>query len=75
MFVCREGYHPPLQHPYEGPFNVFESGSKTFKIDKRGMTETVTVDRLKLTHLGVDSPVKSTPQRTQQKKKDSVPTC
>ena len=48
----------PLQHPYEGPFKVIESG-KAFKVDIGGnrKTEIITIDRLKLAHLDVDSPI------------------
>ena len=57
VFVRRDAHRNSLQCPYEGPFRVIENGSKTFKIDMGGRTETITVDRLKLAHLDVDSPV------------------
>ena len=57
MFVRRDAHRNSLQCPYESPFRVIENGSKTFKIDMGGRTETITVDRLKLAHLDVDSPV------------------
>ena len=57
VFVRRDAHRTPLQRPYEGPFKVLESGPKTFKIDLGGKPETVSVDRLKLAHLDIDSPV------------------
>ena len=57
VFVRRDAHRTCLQQPYEGPYRVMESGPKTFKLDMRGKTETITVDRLKLAHLDVDSPV------------------
>ena len=57
VFIRRDTHHTPLQRPYEGPFKVIESGPKTFKVDIGGKTKIVTVDRLKLAHLDVDSPV------------------
>ena len=36
---------------------VIESGPKTFKVDIGGRTEIITIDRLKLAHLDVDSPI------------------
>ena len=48
VFVHRDAHRNSLQCPYEGPFRVIENGSKTFKIDMGGRTETITVDRLKL---------------------------
>ena len=57
VFIRRDAHRTPLQRPYEGPFRVIESGSKTFKIDIGGKTETISVDRLKLAHLDIDSPV------------------
>ena len=47
----------PLQRPWEGPFEVIESGPKTFKVDIGGRREIITIDRLKLAHLDVDSPI------------------
>ena len=40
VFIRRDAHRTPLQRPYEGPFRVIESGSKTFKIDIGGKTET-----------------------------------
>ena len=57
VFVRCDAHRTSLQRPYEGPFRVIETDPKTFKIDIGGKTETITVDRLKLAHLDVDSPV------------------
>ena len=38
----------PLQRIYEGPFKVLETGTKTFKVDRGGKSQTISVDRLKV---------------------------
>ena len=57
VFVRRDGHRAPFQRPYEGPFRVIEPGIKTFKLDRGGKTEIVTVDRLKPARLDLDFPV------------------
>ena len=57
VFIRRDAHSTPLQRPYEGPFRVIETGTKTFKIDIGGRTEVITIDRLKPAHLDVDGPV------------------
>ena len=46
VFIRHDAHCTPLQRPYEGPFKVLQPGCETFKIDIRGKTETITVDRL-----------------------------
>ena len=43
-------------HPFNVPFKVIEIGPKTFLVDIGGKTETVSVDRLKPTHLDLEHP-------------------
>ena len=78
VFIRRDAHRTSLQRPYEGPFRVIETGPKTFKIDIGGKTETVTVDRLKLAHLDVDSPIQLAQPRPRgrppAKHSDSAPT-
>ena len=74
VFVRRDAHRTPLQRPYEEPFRVIETEPKTFKLDKRGKTETVTVDRLKLAHLDVDSPVRSALSPPKPAPQPSTPT-
>lgn len=57
VFVRRDGYHRPLQTPYEGPFRVLQHGPKTFQLDMGGRTETISVDRLKPAHVDSTQPV------------------
>ena len=57
VFVMQDAHCTSLQRPSEGPFRVIESGAKTFKLDIRGRTETITVNRLKLAHLDLDCPI------------------
>ena len=47
VFVSRDAHRTPFQRPYEGPFKVIQPGDKIFKVDIRGMTEIISVDRLK----------------------------
>ena len=57
IFIHRDGYRTPLQHPYEGPFHVLERNPKFFMIDFGGKPDTVSVDHLKLAHLDISHPV------------------
>ncbi|VDP46563.1 unnamed protein product [Schistosoma curassoni] len=41
----------PLQQPYEGPFHVIARHEKTFKVDRHGRVELVSIDRLKPAHV------------------------
>jgi transposase InsO family protein len=56
VFV-RRAHKTPLQNHYEGPFEVLQSGHKTFTLDMGGRPEVVTIDRLKPAHLDMDRPV------------------
>ena len=58
VFVRRGAACTPLQRPYEGPFRVIAPGEKTFKIDRGGKQEIVSIDRLKPAHLDLDQPVR-----------------
>ena len=57
VFLRRDAVRTPLQKPYEGPFKVLHPGDKTFRIDRGGKSETVSIDRLKPAHLDLDQPV------------------
>ena len=61
VFVRRDAHRTSLQRPYNGPFQVLESGPKFFKIDFGGKPDTVSVDRLKPAHLALDQPVQVGP--------------
>ena len=63
VFIRRGAHRTPFQRPYEGPYKVIQPGFKTFKIDRGGRPETVTVDRLKPAHIDLEHPVQpSVPQ-------------
>ncbi|CAL8102051.1 unnamed protein product [Calicophoron daubneyi] len=47
VFVRVEAVRRPLQQPYEGPFRVIAKKEKTFKVERAGRTENITIDRLK----------------------------
>ena len=57
IFLRRGASGGPLQRPYEGPYRVISHGEKTFRIDRGGHEEVVSVDRLKPAHLDLDQPV------------------
>ncbi len=57
VFIRRDAHRPPLQRPYEGPFQVLSSGEKTFKIQRGNKIETVSIDRLKPYHADPAVPV------------------
>ena len=46
----------PFSAPYCGPFKVVQPGPKSFKVDVRGKTETVSIDRLKPAYIDPDFP-------------------
>ena len=50
VFIQKRPWRPPLIPPYEGPFKVKQTGSKTFLIDSGGQAETVSIDQLKPAH-------------------------
>ncbi|CAH8674423.1 unnamed protein product [Schistosoma haematobium] len=47
VFVRVDSVRRPLQHPYEGPYEVVERQTKYFTINKNGKKETVSIDRIK----------------------------
>lgn len=47
VFVRVDTVKKPLQHPYDGPFEVIERGDKYMVISVRGKKQTISVDRLK----------------------------
>jgi len=57
VFIRRDSHRSPLDRPYEGPFQVINSGPKVFVIDRGGKAETVSIDRLKPAHLDMDRPI------------------
>ena len=59
VFVHRDGVRRPLQPPYDGPFKVHYWYPKFFTIiGSTGKPQTISLDRLKLTH--TDNPAVST---------------
>ncbi|VDP03371.1 unnamed protein product, partial [Schistosoma curassoni] len=54
VFVRADSVRKPVQQPYEGPFRVIARHEKTFKVDRHGRVEIVSIDRLKPAHV-VDS--------------------
>ncbi|CAH8632587.1 unnamed protein product [Schistosoma mattheei] len=51
VFVRVDSVRKPLQQPYEGPFHVIARHEKTFKVDRHGRVEIVSIDRLKPAHV------------------------
>ena len=72
VFIRRDAHRSPLQCPYEGPYKVLSSGSKTFNVDRGGKIETVSIDRLKPAHIDFDVPMQipDPPKRGRPKKSD-----
>ncbi|KAH9580865.1 hypothetical protein MS3_00009364 [Schistosoma haematobium] len=51
VFVRVDSVRKPWQQPYEGPFHVIARHEKTFKVDRYGRVEIVSIDRLKPAHV------------------------
>ncbi|CAH8528937.1 unnamed protein product [Schistosoma haematobium] len=51
VFIRVDSVRKPLQQPYEGPFRVIARHEKTFKADRHGRVEIVSIDRLKPAHV------------------------
>ena len=51
IFVRLDTHHTPLQHPYEGPYELLQPGLNIFKTNKGGKPDTISVDRLKAAHI------------------------
>ncbi|CAH8532345.1 unnamed protein product [Schistosoma mattheei] len=51
VFVRVDSVRKPWQQPYEGPFHVIARHEKTFKVDRHGRVEIVSIDRLKPAHV------------------------
>ncbi|VDP48545.1 unnamed protein product [Schistosoma curassoni] len=56
VFIRVDSVRKPLQQPYEGIFRVIARHEKTFKVDRHGRVEIVSIDRLKPAHVN-DSPL------------------
>lgn len=51
VFIRVDSVRKPLQQPYEGPFRVISRHGKTFKVDRHGRVDTISVDRLKVAYV------------------------
>ncbi|XP_055941839.1 uncharacterized protein LOC129971888 [Argiope bruennichi] len=47
VFVRHDGVHKPLQAPYDGPYKVLVRRQKTFDLEIKGASHTISIDRLK----------------------------
>ena len=64
VFIRRDARRGSLQRLYDGPFEVRESGAKTFIVEINGKSEKVSVDRLKPANVDSSSlPVVLGPRR------------
>ncbi|VDP25105.1 unnamed protein product [Schistosoma margrebowiei] len=51
VFLRVDSVRKPWQQPYEGSFHVIARHEKTFKVDRYGRVEIVSIDRLKSAHV------------------------
>ncbi|XP_055928532.1 uncharacterized protein LOC129959669 [Argiope bruennichi] len=47
VFVRHDGVRKPLQAPYDGPYKVLVRRQKTFDLEIKGTSHTISIDRLK----------------------------
>lgn len=55
VFLRQDAIRKPLQPPYTGPYTVLERRDKYYKIDIKGKSATVSLDRLKPAYILSDS--------------------
>ena len=55
VFIRVDSVRKPLQQPYEGPFRVISRHDKTFKVDRHGRVDTISIDRLKPAYVDDDA--------------------
>lgn len=72
VFLRQDALRKSLQPPYSGPYKVLERGSKTFKLDVKGKSVTVTIDRLKPYYTLTDTDAPTTAQPTHLSKQTRV---
>ena len=53
VFVRRDAVRTPLQHPYNGPYEVIKRSDKFYTLNIKGHQDTVSIDRFKPAHLEV----------------------
>ena len=51
VFVRRNAVRKPLQHTYDGPYEVIQRSDKYFTLKIKGRSEVIPLDRLKPVHL------------------------
>lgn len=54
VFVRNDRIKPPLTQPFDGPFPVIERNKKFIKVEIRGKTTNITIDRLKPAFMASD---------------------
>ncbi|GFR20992.1 uncharacterized protein TNCT_686391 [Trichonephila clavata] len=60
VFVCTDSVRTPLQPPYEGPYPVIKRYAKYFDISIKGVSRTISIDRLKPCFFADPDPYKPT---------------
>ena len=56
MYVCRDGYKPPLTRPYKGTYHVLHRANKHFTVEVEGKATKISVDRLEPAKLEAPAP-------------------
>ena len=59
IFIHHDGHKSPLQPRYDGPFHILDPGDKFFKVQFSHHVETISIDRLKITHVDESAKVKA----------------
>ena len=73
VFIRRDADRTPLQRPYEGIYEVLQPGINTFKLNRGGKPDTISIDRLKPAHMDLEHSSNLHPMSRAPKRPQAIP--